>query len=119
MDSTFQRLLKGVKMSPLQFSILSEAMKNPGASIPVLASALSLTTGAASKGIDFLVKRGLLQKDDATVAPTSKGSEVWSAVAQAIGGAASIATAVSGFIRTMSGVVKKWSDRALPKKKKK
>lgn len=120
MDTTdfLKGFLKTVKLSPVQLSILAEAMKKPGASVPLLASALSMTTSAAGKVVDALVKRGFLQKDQAAVQPTAKGAEVWSAVAQAIGGAASIATAVSGFIHTMGGVVKKWSDRAMPPKPK-
>ncbi len=112
-------------------SVLSEANRRPGSPIDLIASVLSMSGKAAGQVVKKLVKKGLLSESappdepsKVQVEPTPKGREtgvqvtqdVWSAFAQALGGAASIATAMAGLITTIASILDRWVDHALPRK---
>lgn len=112
-------------LSQEELSVLSEANRRPGTPIDMIASVLSMSGKAAGQIVKKLVKKGLLSDSDSEVVePTPKGREtgvevtqnVWTAFAQALGGAASIATAMAGLISTIASILDRWVDHALPRK---
>ncbi|GEM_PF-7135164 len=121
-DQARKIALGATGLSAEQLSVLSEASRQPGSSVGTLASALSMTAGVARKAVRALVQKGLLSQDDEAVQPTERGhrirdkavAEVWSGFAQALGGAGAIANAVAGLIATVTSILDRWKERALP-----
>jgi len=105
-------------LSSEELSVLSEAGRRPRVPIGQIASVLSMSGSAASRIVKGLLKKGFLSGNGEGVEATARGREatdqVWAAFAQALGGAASIATAMAGLIGSMTSLLDRWVDRTLP-----
>jgi DNA-binding MarR family transcriptional regulator len=103
-----------------ELAVLSEAGRKPGSAVDQIAEALSMTANAAAGIVGKLLKKGFLSGSEKAVEPTPKGLEatdqVWLAFAQALGGAASIATAIAGLITTIASILDRWTERPAEQK---
>lgn len=120
-DKAKRLALGSTGLSSEELSVLSEASRRPRSPVDQIASVLSMSGAAAGKVVKKLVRKGFLAESDHQVEPTDRGrqatEQVWTAFAQALGGAASIATAMAGLISTIASMLDRWVDHALPEPK--